>query len=95
MATWFDDLSFGNGSLLYPGKKVGLDKPVSSQRLECILAGMQDIEYFELLKRTAGEEAVQQIIAEMVTDFTDYSEDDSKLEELRRQIGECLTTHAQ
>ena len=80
---------------MYPGKKVGLDKPVSSQRLECILAGMQDIEYFELLKRTAGEEAVQQIIAEMVTDFTDYSEDDSKLEELRRQIGECLTTHAQ
>ena len=95
MATWFDDRSFGNGSLLYPGKKVGLDEPVSSQRLECILAGMQDIEYFELLSQTVGEDMVQQIIAEMVTDFTDYSEDENKLEELRRQIGECLTIQTQ
>ena len=70
---------------------MGLDEPVSSHRLECILAGMQDIEYFELLSQTVGEDMVQQIIAEMVTDFTDYSEDENKLEELRRQIGECLT----
>ena len=45
--------------------------------------------------QTVGEDMVQQIIAEMVTDFTDYSEDENKLEELRRQIGECLTIQTQ
>ncbi len=91
ITTFHEDSSFGDGSLLYPGARVGIDGPVSSQRLECILAGMQDIEYFTLLERVAGEEAVQQIIAEMVTDFTHYSTDDVKLEALRYRIGETLS----
>jgi len=48
---------------------------------------------FTLLQRVAGEEAVQSIIAEMVTDFTHYSKDDAKLEQVRRQIGETLAAH--
>jgi len=84
------DMAYGDGYLLYPGAKVGIAGPVSSQRLECILAGMQDIEYFELLRRTEGEQAVQEVIAQMVTDWTTYSLDDGKLEQLRRQMGTRL-----
>ena len=85
---------FGDGSLLYPGKPVGVEGPVSSQRLECILAGMQDVEYFELLRRAEGEAAVQQALGEMVTDFVTYSLDEEKLEQVRRRIGERLAAVA-
>ncbi len=90
---WISSDIYGDGSLLYPGSKVGIDGPVSSQRLECILAGMQDIEYFTLLQQVAGEEAIQSMIAELVTDFTHYSKDDAKLEQLRRWLGETLAAH--
>jgi len=52
-----------------------------------------EVGIFTLLQRVAGEEAVQSIIAEMVTDFTHYSKDDAKLEQVRRQIGETLAAH--
>ncbi len=86
--------AIGDGILMYPGTRVGIAGPVSSLRLECILAGMQDIEYFELLAQTAGEDAVQQIIAEMVTDWTHYSLDNAKLATLRRRIGDRLAEHS-
>jgi len=93
--TYRVDTAYGEGSLLYPGNKVGIDGPVSSQRLECILAGMQDIEYFELLKRVAGEDAVQQVIGQMTTDWTHYSKDDAQLEAIRHQIGETLAAYCE
>jgi len=40
----------GGGSLLYPGSKVGIDGPVSTIRLENITDGLEDYEYFWVLR---------------------------------------------
>lgn len=53
---WNDPLSFasrdganGDGFLVYPGRKYGVDGPISSVRLESIREGMEDYEYLYVL----------------------------------------------
>ncbi len=40
----------GDGYLTYPGRRVGLDRPVSSIRLEQVREGVEDYEYLRLLQ---------------------------------------------
>lgn len=48
---------FGDGSLLYPGKAVGIFGPVSSLRLEVIRDGIEDFEYLCLIDDLLGHGA--------------------------------------
>jgi hypothetical protein len=45
----------GDGYLAYPGKRVGVDGPVSSIRLEQAREGVEDHEYFHLLDQLIAE----------------------------------------
>jgi hypothetical protein len=45
---------YGDGSLLYPGKKVGIDGPVSSLRLEVLRDGLEAFDYLAGRPRTRG-----------------------------------------
>ena len=45
----------GDGYLAYPGKRVGVDGPVSSIRLEQAREGVEDFEYFYLLDQLIAE----------------------------------------
>lgn len=40
----------GDGYLTYPGERVGLDRPVSSIRLEMVREGIEDYEYLRILQ---------------------------------------------
>ena len=60
MATWHG--LYGDGSLLYPGKKVGIDGPVSSIRLEVIRDGLEDYKYLWLLEQKIGRDAVKEYV---------------------------------
>lgn len=77
---------YGDGSLLYPGKKIGVDGPVASLRLEMIRDGFEDYEYLTLLEKLEGREAVEKAIEEVVTDMTHFTKDPLLLERVRAKI---------
>ncbi|HID05932.1 MAG TPA: DUF4091 domain-containing protein, partial [Armatimonadetes bacterium] len=56
---WENPMAFpggnGDGFLLYPGSKVGIDGPISSIRLELIRDGTEDCEYLWLLRHEIDE----------------------------------------
>jgi len=81
---------YGDGSLMYPGKQVGVDGPVSSVRLELIREGAQDYEYLRLLEAKRGRAAVLAIIGKAVTDLTNYTRSPVRLEAARRRLAEAI-----
>ncbi|MBC7328576.1 DUF4091 domain-containing protein [bacterium] len=83
---------YGDGSLLYPGKKVGIDGPVSSLRLEMIRDSFEDYEYLTLLEKLAGQEAVERAIKEVVTDMTNFTKDPATLQKARAMIAKEIQT---
>ena len=84
----------GDGSLLYPGKKVGVDGPVSSQRLEIIRDGIEDFEYLTLAERWLGRNAAREYVARLCTSLTEWEQDPLKLEQVRRELGTALEKSA-
>jgi hypothetical protein len=53
----------GEGYLIYPGAPCGIDGPISCMRLKNLRDGMEDYEYFALLEKLAGREAVTKIVS--------------------------------
>jgi len=82
---------YGDGSLMYPGSKIGVNSPVSSIRLECILDGLEDIEYLVLLERAYGREVADKMVASLVTSLTEYSQDPLELLTVREDIADGLS----
>jgi hypothetical protein len=80
----------GDGSLLYPGKQVGIDGPVSSLRLEVIRDGIEDFDYLCLAEKLIGEEATSGYIRRLARSLTDYEHDPWKLEKVRRDVGDAI-----
>ncbi len=81
---------YGDGSLLYPGKKVGVDGPVSSIRLELLREGLEDHEYLVLLEKKLGRSAVEKLVSKLITAPNDFNRDVKEWEKVRIQIGEEL-----
>ncbi len=86
VATWGG--LYGDGSLLYPGKKVGIDGPVSSVRLEVIRDGLEDYKYLWLLEQKIGRDKVMPYVSKLVSSWTQYSRDPSELEQVRNDIAQ-------
>lgn len=82
---------YGDGSLLYPGKKVGVDGPVSSIRLELLREGLEDHEYLVMLEKKRGRPAVEKLVARLITAPNDFNRDVNEWEKVRLLIGEELS----
>lgn len=80
----------GDGSLLYPGKQIGVDGPVSSIRLEVIRDGLEDFDYLTLAEARLGKDATQALVAKHVRGLKDSEQDPGALEKTRRELGERL-----
>lgn len=59
----------GDGFLLYPGKPVGVDGPVTTIRLEAARDGVEDFEYLTLLKAFADNTGDAEA-AQLLSDFS-------------------------
>ena len=81
---------FGDGSLLYPGKEVGIDGPVASLRLEILSDGIDDFDLLTLAETCLGRDYVEEMIARVSTSLTEYTLDDGLLVQVRREIGCAL-----
>lgn len=83
---WINPNLYGDGSLLYPGRKVGIDGPVSSIRLECIRDGIEDYSYLWLLEQKAGRKAVLPYVRKLTTDWKQYTRDPALFKSVREEI---------
>lgn len=81
---------FGDGSLMYPGKKVGIDGPVSSLRLEMVREGLEDFDYLTIADKVLGPEVTMTYITRIARSLTDYEKDPSKLESVRKELGTAI-----
>ncbi|MDD4870041.1 MAG: DUF6067 family protein [Kiritimatiellae bacterium] len=59
----------GEGYMIYPGAPSGIDGPISCMRLKNIRDGMVDYEYFVLLEKLAGREAVTKIVSTVAPEW--------------------------
>lgn len=83
----------GAGSLVYPGIIIGLNHPVTSQRLEILRDGNEDVEYFNILRRRLRdngvsdvEKRIQQLIHPVARSLTDWNKSPEKLMRQREII---------
>jgi hypothetical protein len=81
---------YGDGSLVYPGDRVGIAGPVSSIRLELLRDGMDDFEYLTLFEKLRGQEAMQALTRRATTSLNDYTSDPLVLDGLRLEMAEAL-----
>ncbi|HQL88244.1 MAG: Carbohydrate binding domain protein [Lentisphaerae bacterium ADurb.Bin082] len=83
----------GDGFLVYPGKQVGIDGPVTSMRLEIIRDGNEDVEYFNiyrklLAKKDNAQEMLEEIIHPVIVDFKNWTKDPQVIEKQRRILAQ-------
>ena len=94
-------------ALIYPGKRLGIPKPLASFRLKALRRGQQDVEYLNLLALKTGWDrdqiahAVMNLIGLKGEEREEYAEDAGRLvfeslspenfEKLRCSIAQLLT----
>ncbi len=81
----------GDGLMLYPGNKVGIDGPVGSLRLKNLTAGLEDYDYLKMAEQEFGKEWVRGTVAKLTTSLTEYTGDCELMEAVRREIGQKLS----
>jgi hypothetical protein len=86
---------YGDGSLLYPGKKVGIDGPVGSLRLETLRDSLEDFDYLTLADRLLGPDVTNSYIVKIARSSTDYQRDPIQFEKFRRKLAAALEKASQ
>lgn len=84
---WTGNDTFGDGSLLYYGTRVGINGPVSSLRFECVASGIEDYEYLAMAEELLGEKETDKIIKKVTKDLTHYTYSDNTFYKARVQLG--------
>jgi hypothetical protein len=82
---------FGDGSMFYPGDRVGIDGPVGSLRLEILRYGIDDFYMLRQAELKFGREWVDEQIKTVTPNIREYNDDHSMLDKIRVIIGERLS----
>ncbi len=80
----------GGGYLFYPGVPCGIDGPVTSMRLKNLRDGMEDYEYFAILEKLSGQEAVKKIVDQVAPNWWDFAKSPAKYLLAREQLAEQI-----
>jgi len=82
----FRDGSNGGGYMMYPGVPCGIDGPVSSIRFKTLRDSMEDYEYFAILEKLIGREAVLEIVSSVAPNWWSTAEDPAIVFAAREKI---------
>lgn len=85
---------YGDGILLYPGLRYGLDGPIGSVRVEYIRDGIEDYMYLKMAERIAGEAKTEEILTKVARDMLDYTMDTDVLLAARAELAEIIMNGA-
>ncbi len=78
----------GEGMLVYPGEKVGVEGVVPSMRLKWIRDGVEDYEYIQILKNLGRSDSALEISRKAGQNWTNWTRDIEVLGAARQQLGE-------
>ena len=87
---WTGNDTYGDGVLVYPGRAVGVDGPISSLRLEAVAGGIEDYEYLCVAEKLLGEAYVRDIIAKVTKDLTHYTLSEAQFANVRTTLGAAI-----
>jgi hypothetical protein len=76
------------GYLLYPGVPCGIDGPVSCIRLKNVRDAMEDYEYFALLEKLAGRDAVTKIVSGVAPNWWASTQDPKVIQAAREVMAQ-------
>ena len=82
---------YGDGSLLYPGKPVGVKGACASLRLEITRDGIEDFDMILLAERYLGREWVVEQINKVTSSLTEHTPSDELFHQVRNVIGDALS----
>ena len=81
---------YGDGSLFYPGKNVGVQGPVASLRLECIRSGFEDFDLLTMAEELFGREWVMEQVEKVSESLTVHTRSNSVFNSTRKAIGDAV-----
>jgi uncharacterized protein YjlB len=82
--------TFGDGSLLYPGRRAGVDLvngPVSSIRLEVLRDAIEDYDYLCMVESCYSAARMNEYLSLMITSVTSFQTDPWAMEVIRVAMG--------
>lgn len=92
---WLDASVHGDGILLYPGNKVGLEGPAGSLRFEALRDGVEDYELLHMAGELLGNDWVQNHIKKVSTGITTYTTSEEVFEAARVELLKAIQTELQ
>ncbi len=84
---------FGDGSMFYPGNRVGIDGPVGSLRFEILRYGIEDFYMLQMAEEAFGREWVDELVKNVSPNVREYNDDHDELDRTRIIIGNKLSEH--
>ncbi len=88
-----DYYCFGDGSMFYPGNRVGIDGPVGSLRLELIRSGIEDFYMLSLGEKVFGRKYIDKLIKSVTPSIREYNDDHDALDRVRITLGNRLSAY--
>ena len=82
--------TYGDGILMYPGDKYGIDGPCGSVRLEACRDGVEDYELISMLEKALGKEAAMEFVNKVTTAVNKSNLDPMNFNSVRIEIGNAL-----
>ena len=88
----------GDGRFLYPPRKVSdkfwkgsvLDRPVETYRLEMLRDGLEDYEYFAMLRRLDPKNPLLAVPADVTASMTEFARDPAPIARHRERIARAI-----
>ena len=85
----------GGGFLLYPGIPCGIDGAISCMRFKNLRDGMEDYEYFVILEKLGGKNAVKKIVDSIAPNWWEFSKKPEDFIRAREMLAEEIVRHTQ
>ncbi len=82
--------TYGDGILMYPGDKYGIDGPCGSVRLEACRDGVEDYELISMLEKALGKEAAMEFVNKVTTAVNKSNLDPMNFNSVRIEMGNAL-----
>lgn len=80
----------GEGSLLYPGGRAGISRPVPTTRLAWIREGLEDYEYVEMLRRLGHGGQAAAITTPAASSWRRFTRDPTVVFDVRAQLAAAI-----
>ncbi len=84
---------FGDGSMFYPGNRIGIDGPVGSLRFEILRSAIEDFYMLQMAEEAFGRKYVDKMVKNVSKNVREYNDDHEALDRTRVAIGNKLSKY--